>query len=79
MEEIEGFRYRCRVSVLHHDLSVLCYSGKVRVQKGMWLRWFPVSEAERALCLCVGRHALSDQAGSEGGQTEGDQAGAAKF
>lgn len=23
MEEIEGFRYRCRVSVLHQELSVL--------------------------------------------------------
>lgn len=29
--------------------------------------------------LCAGRHALGDQAGSEGGQTEGDQAGVAKL
>lgn len=36
-------------------------------------------EAERVLCLCPGRHALGDQAGSEGSQAEGDQAGAAKL
>lgn len=29
--------------------------------------------------VCVGRHALSDQAGGEGGPTEGDQTGAAQF
>lgn len=28
-------------------------------------------------CLYVGRHAFSDKAGSEGGQAEGDQTGAA--
>lgn len=30
-------------------------------------------------CVCAGCYAFSDQAGSEGGQTEGDQTGAAKF
>lgn len=34
---------------------------------------------DESVFLYVGRHALSDQAGSEGGQTQGDQAGAAQF
>lgn len=37
----------------------------------LWLSFFFV------LCLNVGCHAFSDKAGSEGGQTEGDQTGAA--
>lgn len=40
MEEIEGFRYRCRVSVPCQDLSVLCHSRRARAQTSTCLRWF---------------------------------------
>lgn len=72
MEEIEGFRYRCRVSVLHQDQCAL-RQASVCVVFSLGDVW------KLKVCPCVGRHALGDQAGSERGQTEGDQAGAAKF
>lgn len=72
MEEIEGFRYRCRVSIFN-------------LEKGEFIlfvidAYTNASDVFKKLCfLCVGRHALSDQAGSERGPTEGDQAGTAQF
>lgn len=79
MEEIEGFRYRCRVSVPHQELSVLPHNVALMSIDFLVLVLLSCCEAECVLCLCPGRHALGDQAGSEGGQAEGDQAGAAKL
>lgn len=75
MEEIEGFRYRCRVSVCPQSE---CCQMRIDSLAPVLLSW-QGCEAERVLCLCPGRHALGDQAGSEGSQAEGDQAGAAKL
>lgn len=66
MEEIEGFRYRCRVSVLV-SVKHVCIKVLASLMCGVWASRF------------VGRHALGDQAGGEGGPAEGDQTGAAEL
>lgn len=65
MEEIEGFRYRCRV-------SVLCYLRPLLLEE------LTLSSAD-VVCARAGRHALGDEAGGEGGPAEGDQTGAAQL
>lgn len=86
MEEIEGFRYRCRVSLLR---SVKMNSCHISVQKSTNcnVKCFQLAVCldlilkfildDESFCLHVGCHAFGDQASSEGGQTERDQAGAA--
>lgn len=84
MQEIEGFRYRCRVSVPQSQQQqqqlVLFPVNPLRCWRApLFSQW-----VAKVCSFCFSRfragcHALRDQAGRERGPTERDQAGAAQL
>uniref|UniRef100_A0A673T4F0 RNA helicase n=1 Tax=Suricata suricatta TaxID=37032 RepID=A0A673T4F0_SURSU len=83
MEEIEGFRYRCRVSGMQGGgEQVRVRSSGTRVRPLLHTGHEGGLGCPAALTFGVhppGRHALGDQTGHPGGEVEGDQGGTSAF